>query len=269
MLNSSESFIIAMKQYELKRLMTKFTERFNQLYKNKTESRDENGRKFTMYRISREIGISDTTLRKYLEGVGTPSFENLLAIMEYFEVSFDWLIGRDNYQSEAVAEGVEKYGLSEKAAMNLVKARNGEVVTDTGDYSIETFNPIVSGDLDLKPTFLADDMIAQNPVRMVTKKDRYDETLVQQELRTMNVMIEDWTIIRKINAYIHSTPQDFAKLAKYNYFELDLFQLEAVNKDLKRKKDREFAETMSKRPDAYKIRIGADGNVRMMTGRKW
>lgn len=258
-----------MKQYELKRLMTKFTERFNQLYKNKVENRDENGKKYTMYRISREIGISDTTMRKYLEGVGTPNFENLLAIMEYFEVSFDWLIGRDDYQSEAVVEGVEKYGLSEKAAMNLVKAHNGEVVGDIGDYSIETFNPIVSGDLDFKPTFLVDDPMKQNPVRMATSGDRYDETLVQQELDTLKMMIEDWTVIRKMNAYLHSTPQDFAKLARFNYFELDMFQLEAVNRDLKRKKDRVFAEAVSRLPDAYKIRIGADGNVRMMTGTKW
>lgn len=258
-----------MKQYELKRLMTTFTERFNQLYKNKIESRDENGRKYTMYRISREIGISDTTMRKYLEGVGTPNFENLLAIMEYFEVSFDWLIGRENYQSEAVVEGVEKYGLSEKAAMNLVKARNGETVVDTGEYSIESFNPIISGDLDFKPTFLVDDPIKQNPVRMATSEEKYDEMLVHQELETLKMMIEDWTIIRKMNAYLHSTPQDFAKLAKFNYFELDIFQLESVNNDLKRKKDKVFTESMNKLPDAYKIRIGADGNVRMMTGTKW
>ena len=112
----------------MKHLVTTFTERFNHLYNERINTRDADGKKYTLYRIAGEIGISDTTMRKYLEGVGYPSFENILAIMEYFEVSFEWLIGREEYQSPEVSDGVEKYGMTEKAVTNLVKARNGETV---------------------------------------------------------------------------------------------------------------------------------------------
>ena len=258
-----------MKQYELKHLVTTFTERFNHLYNERINTRDADGKKYTLYRIAGEIGISDTTMRKYLEGVGYPSFENILAIMEYFEVGFEWLIGREEYQSPEVSDGVEKYGMTEKAVTNLVKARNGETVTSMGDYSIETFNPIVSGNLDGKATYLVDNPVKQDPVRMTESVEKYDETLVTQELKTLNMMIEDWTIIRDVNAYLHSTPQEFAKLAKFNYFELDAFQLNLVNRELSRKKDEIFVREMANRPDAYKIRYGADGNQRIMTGNKW
>ena len=257
-----------MKQYELKHLVTTFTERFNHLYNERINTRDADGKKYTLYRIAGEIGISDTTMRKYLEGVGYPSFENILAIMEYFEVSFEWLIGREEYQSPEVSDGVEKYGMTEKAVTNLGKARKGETVTSMGDYSIETFNPIVSGNLDGKATYLVDNPVKQDPVRMTESVEKYDETLVTQELKTLNMMIEDWTIIRDVNAYLHSTPQEFAKQAKFNYSELDAFQLNLVNRELSRKKDEIFVREMANRPDAYKIRYGADGNQRIMTGDK-
>ena len=138
-----------------------------------------------------------------------------------------------------------------------------------GDYSIETFNPIVSGNLDGKATYLVENPVKQDPVRMTESVEKYDETLVTQELKTLNMMIEDWTIIRDVNAYLHSTPQEFAKLAKFNYFELDAFQLNLVNRELSRKKDEIFVREMANRPDAYKIRYGADGNQRIMTGDKW
>ena len=56
---------VLMKNNDVERLKTIFTERFNKLYEEKQRTRDEYGRKYTQMRIAKDLGISDTTIRKY------------------------------------------------------------------------------------------------------------------------------------------------------------------------------------------------------------
>ena len=44
--------------------------------------------------VARELGISQVTLTKYLNGSGRPQFNILCKICDYFNVSADYLIGR-------------------------------------------------------------------------------------------------------------------------------------------------------------------------------
>jgi len=51
-------------------------------------------RGLTAYRVSKDVGISDSLLGYYRSGKNDPSSENLLKLAEYFDVSVDYLLGR-------------------------------------------------------------------------------------------------------------------------------------------------------------------------------
>lgn len=251
-----------MKNDDIDRLKTKFTEKFNELYEEKQRTRDEYGNKYTQMRIAKDLGISDTTIRKYCEGVGTPSFENLLSIMRYFEVEFDWLVGREEHRN-AKMEEADKFGLTPTAAMTLMRVRNGENVADMDGRSIETFNPIVSGETDGRVSYLVDSLVDENVVRKFDgHEDDYVTHTVDLETETLNDMIENWDMIRMINSYLHSTPQELATLTGFNYYELDVFQLNLLVNELKRKKA-EIYKAELRKSGGYAMRAGKDGRPRI------
>lgn len=55
-------------------------------------------RGITAYRVSKETGVTQTTLSDWKTGRATPKIATLQKIAEYFEVSVDWLIGNTNYR---------------------------------------------------------------------------------------------------------------------------------------------------------------------------
>ncbi len=249
---------VLMKNNDVERLKTIFTERFNKLYEEKQRTRDEYGRKYTQMRIAKDLGISDTTIRKYCEGAGMPGFENILSIMQYFEVDFDWLIGREEHRSTN-AEEAEKFGLSPRAAMNLMRVRNGENIADLGGRDIESFNPIVSGETDNKITYIADSLADPKPHRVFDgHEEDYNTHLVDLESETLNSIIEDWDIVRTINSYLHSTPPELASLNGFNYFEMDVFQLNLLINQLKKNKSNLYRAELAN-TDGYAIRPSKDG----------
>lgn len=64
----------------------------------------------TPYKISKETGVTQTTLSNWKNGKSTPSTENMQKIADYFNVSIDYLMtGEEN-------EGGEKYYLNEETA---------------------------------------------------------------------------------------------------------------------------------------------------------
>ena len=64
----------------------------------------------TPYKISKETGVTQTTLSNWKNGKSTPSTANMQKIADYFNVSIDYLmIGEEN-------EGGEKYYLNEETA---------------------------------------------------------------------------------------------------------------------------------------------------------
>ena len=51
-------------------------------------------RNVSSYRLSKDIGVSDSLIGYYRMGKNSPSLENLVKIADYFEISVDKLIGR-------------------------------------------------------------------------------------------------------------------------------------------------------------------------------
>lgn len=50
----------------------------------------------TQKQMAAEIGVSEILWRKYEAGDRTPTFEGLIAIADYFDVSLDYLVGRSD-----------------------------------------------------------------------------------------------------------------------------------------------------------------------------
>lgn len=65
-------------------------ERFMQLLQ-------ENG--ITAYRVSKDTGVTQTTLSDWKIGRATPRTATLQKIADYFKVSLDWLTGNSEYKN--------------------------------------------------------------------------------------------------------------------------------------------------------------------------
>jgi transcriptional regulator with XRE-family HTH domain len=65
--------------------LEKFAERFNLIRKSKNIS---------SYKIAKHLGIVQSGVIKYGQGIGTPKFENLCKLADLFGVSLDYLVGR-------------------------------------------------------------------------------------------------------------------------------------------------------------------------------
>ena len=50
----------------------------------------------TQKQMAAEIGVSEILWRKYEAGDRTPTFEGLIALADYFDVSLDYLVGRSD-----------------------------------------------------------------------------------------------------------------------------------------------------------------------------
>ena len=70
--------------------MSKFSERFREL-KNRSE--------LTLKELSEELNISVPNLSYYMKG-REPSYDILIRIADYFDVTIDWLVGRETDMSK-------------------------------------------------------------------------------------------------------------------------------------------------------------------------
>jgi len=68
--------------------MSVFSERLRQLRR---------FRDVTQAQLAEAIGITDRACRRYEAGENEPTLSVIKAIADYFEVSVDYLMGRDNY----------------------------------------------------------------------------------------------------------------------------------------------------------------------------
>lgn len=53
----------------------------------------------TPYRVSKETGVTQTTLSDWKTGRATPKTATLQKIADYFNVSLDWLTGNSEYRN--------------------------------------------------------------------------------------------------------------------------------------------------------------------------
>lgn len=54
-------------------------------------------RNVTQAQLAKEIGITDRACRRYESGENEPTLSVLQGIADFFDVSVDYLMGRDNY----------------------------------------------------------------------------------------------------------------------------------------------------------------------------
>ena len=72
--------------------MSVFSERLSQLRK---------FRDVTQAQLAEAVGITDRACRRYEAGENEPTLSVLQGIADYFDVSVDYLMGRDNYWQDA------------------------------------------------------------------------------------------------------------------------------------------------------------------------
>ena len=53
-------------------------------------------KRFTQKQMASELGVSEILWRQYESGRRTPTFDGLLALADYFDVSIDYLVGRSD-----------------------------------------------------------------------------------------------------------------------------------------------------------------------------
>lgn len=70
---------------------------------------------------AKKIGISRQNLAKYASGQSLPNSFTLYKIAKYFNVSCDYLIGKEDGTTHEVSDVVKKIGLSEEAVNKLYK----------------------------------------------------------------------------------------------------------------------------------------------------
>lgn len=73
--------------------------------------------------LSEEIGISSGALSNYQNGNAEPGLCALKKISDYFDVSLDYLFGKARCKKPKNEEISKRFGLTEKAIMNLEKAK--------------------------------------------------------------------------------------------------------------------------------------------------
>ena len=58
-------------------------------------------RNVTQVQLAEAIGITDRACRRYESGENEPTLSVLQAIADYFDLSVDYLMGRDNYWQDS------------------------------------------------------------------------------------------------------------------------------------------------------------------------
>ena len=102
------------------------------------------------------LGIAKTTLAAYEQGKSEPSFETLIKIADYFNVTTDYLIGRDEGKTVDLQTLYEEIGLSEDS-IALLKS----LVKCTQEYTYPSLlkaNPLQSIDFCLSQGQLSFDL---------------------------------------------------------------------------------------------------------------
>lgn len=67
-------------------------------------------RNITAYRVSKETGVTQTTLSDWKTGRGTPRTATLQKIADYFNVSLDWLTGNSEYRNRGEYPETQEIG---------------------------------------------------------------------------------------------------------------------------------------------------------------
>lgn len=83
-------------------------------------------RNFTLKALAEELGITPTTLSRYLSGDRTPDLPYVIKLADFFDVSFDWLLGlngdRFNMLPQEVQDVAYLYSMASEDDRAVVQA---------------------------------------------------------------------------------------------------------------------------------------------------
>lgn len=75
----------------------------------------------TAYKVSKDTGISQTTLSDWKRGRSVPKTEKLQIIADYFDVSLDFLLGKTNVKKAPVLTKKDERDISKKMQETLAQ----------------------------------------------------------------------------------------------------------------------------------------------------
>lgn len=177
-----------------------------------SELRKENG--LTLQQVADAIGVGNNTISRYENGKREPNSETLKKLANFFDVSVDYLVGNDDYQTFL---DIEKY------AKNL---RN-KYVHGSIQLSLDDFEDIV--EVILASNFLVEDILDQpygvkkrdikltdNLYNIIKKINMFytDNSTNPDNFRNKDE-IDDY--INKANKILINTLRDLSKLKTKRY----------------------------------------------------
>lgn len=78
----------------------------------------------TAYKVSKDTGISQTTLSDWKRGRSVPKTEKLQIIADYFDVSLDFLLGKTNVKKAPALTEKDERDISKKMQETLAQLEN-------------------------------------------------------------------------------------------------------------------------------------------------
>ena len=201
-----------------------FANRFTQLLDEKRKEKI-NGIRITDSQIATELGVSRKMIYNYKEGESLPKLDVLIRILDYFGVSLEWLIGRSEEKFSGQMEMWDNYGISHIAAVNIRKVNSGQPSLEADRIS---FDPPIYGSTENGPiTFAWTPNLWRYQTLCFGCKTDHDKMVAfcNLEMQTLNMILEDWTLITACTKYIYSVPG--YHIAKYNpnYHMFDIIRI--------------------------------------------
>lgn len=80
----------------------------------------------TAYKVSKDTGISQTTLSDWKRGRSTPKTEKLQTLADYFDVSLDYLLGKTTIKKAPVLTKKDERDISKRLDQTLSDLENAQ-----------------------------------------------------------------------------------------------------------------------------------------------
>lgn len=98
------------------------------------------GKEITQQELAEKTGCSRQAIAQYMDGSNAPNIDKLILIAEFFNVSIDYLVGKDKEQTEEeLVQSIVNYtGLSEKAVDVLHFYKDYETICPTVNRLLES-----------------------------------------------------------------------------------------------------------------------------------
>lgn len=87
----------------------------------------------TAYKINKDVGISKTLVSDYQKGFKKPTIDNLVKVADYFNVSVDYLLGRDEIKKSSTEQVEDDDILEIVAKLKKLTSKARQRVNDNID----------------------------------------------------------------------------------------------------------------------------------------